>query len=94
MRMKPHFVLSMLLIFMFGISHVQWELKDFPVLKGPYLGQVPPAITPELFNTGIIDNKVPMFSIQATKPNYCCAHSRAGNTHSFNGEYKLNIKLL
>lgn len=28
--------------------------KDFPVLKGPYLGQKPPGMTPELFAPGIV----------------------------------------
>jgi len=28
--------------------------NDFPVLKGPYLGQKPPGITPEVFAPGII----------------------------------------
>ena len=28
--------------------------KDFPVLKGPYLGQKPPGMTPEIFASGII----------------------------------------
>ena len=30
--------------------------SDFPVLKGPYLGQKPPGMTPELFAPGIISN--------------------------------------
>lgn len=42
MKTKLHFILSMLLIFMFAISHAQEELDDFPILKGPYLGQKPP----------------------------------------------------
>ena len=32
---------------------------DFPVLKGPYLGQEPPGLTPEVFATGIISTKAP-----------------------------------
>ena len=28
--------------------------KDFPILKGPYLGQKPPGTTPELFAPGIV----------------------------------------
>lgn len=30
--------------------------SDFPILKGPYLGQKPPGIIPELFAQGIISN--------------------------------------
>ena len=31
---------------------------DFPVKKGPYLGQKPPGITPELFVPGIITTDI------------------------------------
>ena len=31
--------------------------SDFPVLKGPYLGQKPPGMTPEIFAPGIISTK-------------------------------------
>jgi len=30
---------------------------DFPVLKGPYLGQEPPGMTPEIFAPGIVSTK-------------------------------------
>jgi len=30
------------------------DKSDFPVLKGPYLGQKPPGITPEIFALGIV----------------------------------------
>lgn len=56
MKMKPHFILSMLLIFTFGFSHAQNTSKDFPILKGPYLGQKLPGITPEVFASGILSN--------------------------------------
>ena len=43
-------------IFLFSIlvfsSYAQQD--DFPVLKGPYLGQKPPGLTPQLFAPGII----------------------------------------
>jgi hypothetical protein len=32
------------------------QLDKFPVLKGPYLGQKPPGMTPELFMPGVISN--------------------------------------
>lgn len=45
--------LGMLLSLIYAISsHAQHN--DFPVLKGPYLGQKPPGKTPELFAPGII----------------------------------------
>jgi Tol biopolymer transport system component len=42
-------LLSILFVF---ISHAQQD--DFPVLKGPYLGQKPPGIIPEIFAPGIV----------------------------------------
>lgn len=36
------------------ISYAQQD--DFPVLKGPYLGQKPPGMTPEIFAPGIISS--------------------------------------
>jgi len=49
--MKPIIVMSILSIFMFGISHAQEKSDDFLVLKGPYLGQTPPGTTPEILNS-------------------------------------------
>jgi len=31
--------------------------EDFPVLKGPYLGQKPPGMKPEVFAPGIVSTK-------------------------------------
>jgi Tol biopolymer transport system component len=36
------------------LAFIHRESDDFPVLKGPYLGQKPPGLTPELFAPGII----------------------------------------
>ena len=33
------------------------QQDDFPVLKGPYLGQKPPGMTPEIFAPGIISTE-------------------------------------
>jgi hypothetical protein len=38
----------------FGSSHAQQVESDFPILKGPYLGQKPPGMTPEMFAPGIV----------------------------------------
>ena len=51
---KTTFILLMLFILSIGISQAQEKSKDFPILKGPYLGQKPPGKTPELFAPGII----------------------------------------
>ena len=37
-----------------GIAYAQKEVTKFPTLKGPYLGQKPPGMTPEIFAPGII----------------------------------------
>ncbi|MCE7995205.1 MAG: hypothetical protein HEP71_24720 [Roseivirga sp.] len=44
---------------MTGVHSVTWlsnltEDGEFPVLKGPYLGQKPPGLTPEIFAPGIV----------------------------------------
>jgi len=47
------FWLCALMIFIAGCA----QQEDFPVLKGPYLGQKPPGMTPELFAPGIVSSK-------------------------------------
>ena len=37
------------LILFTGSFGAQEKTADFPVLKGPYLGQKPPGMTPEIF---------------------------------------------
>lgn len=49
--MRPVFIFSLC------ISQAQEKPNDFPVLKGPYLGQKPPGMTPEIFAPGIISMK-------------------------------------
>ncbi len=41
----------------FGATHLLAVENEWPVLKGPYLGQKPPGITPEIFAPGIICTK-------------------------------------
>ncbi len=50
------------------------EKPDFPVLKGPYLGQKPPGVTPEVFAPGII-------STDANEG--CCCFSKDGQLFLF-----------
>ena len=47
-------IISVILVITINIIAQQ---KDFPVLKGPYLGQKPPGKTPQLFAAGIISVK-------------------------------------
>jgi hypothetical protein len=52
MKNKMYYLGSLfILIFLIGNCS---EKKDFPVLKGPYLGQKPPGMTPELFAPGLL----------------------------------------
>lgn len=53
--MMKNVIIILLLVFIFciGISQTQNKSDDFPVLKGPYLGQKPPGKIPELFAPGI-----------------------------------------
>ena len=39
------------------------QKDDFPILKGPYLGQKPPGMTPEIFAPGIISTAFDEFKI-------------------------------
>ncbi|UCE40251.1 MAG: ankyrin repeat domain-containing protein [Candidatus Aminicenantes bacterium] len=52
MKLKTIFVGFLMLILLTFSSYAQ--LNDFPVLKGPYLGQKPPGKTPEIFAPGIV----------------------------------------
>ena len=47
----------MLLVIFMGISCAQDKTHDFPILKGPYLGQKPPGETPEVFAPGIVSTE-------------------------------------
>lgn len=39
-------------------SSIDAQEKEFPVLRGPYLGQKPPELNPELFAPGIVSNGI------------------------------------
>ena len=58
-KMKRQFIFTLFLIFLLiciKTQNVESKQADFPVLKGPYLGQEPPGDLPELFMPGIISN--------------------------------------
>jgi len=50
--MKKRILIFMLLFFIFQI-YIHSK-NDFPLLKGPYLGQKPPGMIPKVFATGIV----------------------------------------
>jgi len=58
MKIKETLCLLMLFIVSTGISQAQEQFNDFPVLKGPYLGQKPPGMTPELFAPDVFNTEV------------------------------------
>lgn len=60
MHLKFRIMLVIFSLTFFTICHAKINTKDqldFPVLKGPYLGQKPPGMTPEIFAPGIISTE-------------------------------------
>ena len=57
MNKKAIFILLILFIFFIGIFRAQEKSNDFPVLKGPYLGQTEPGMKPEIFAPGIVSTE-------------------------------------
>ncbi|UCE22070.1 MAG: PD40 domain-containing protein [Candidatus Aminicenantes bacterium] len=51
---KFEYLLLAVIILMIGTVGAQKRTSDFPILTGPYLGQKPPGMTPEIFAPGII----------------------------------------
>jgi len=47
-------IISFIVIYFFIFWGGFVQRSDFPILKGPYLGQKPPGMTPEIFAPGII----------------------------------------
>jgi hypothetical protein len=66
--MKKLFLISCLMVLVITINAQQ---TDFPKLTGPYLGQKPPGMTPEIFAPGIILDEMDFHS--------CPAFSKDGN---------------
>ena len=52
MKKRASFIVVGLLSLLFFKGYPQQG--DFPTLKGPYLGQKPPGMTPEIFAPGVI----------------------------------------
>ena len=53
-KMKFKICILGILLFNFLVLQMSAQKNDFPVLKGPYLGQEPPGKNPELFLPGLI----------------------------------------
>ena len=56
-KMKTTFKLIAFLLFVSNITVGQQTTTDFSKLKGPYLGQTPPGLIPELFAPGYISTR-------------------------------------
>ena len=54
MNLKTLFIFLIVIVLMIGILFAQEKELEFPVVKGPYLGQKPPGMVPEIFAPGII----------------------------------------
>ncbi len=60
MRIKVLILLSICIVGKSGFSHEKTKSSsDFPILKGQYLGQTPPGMTPEIFAPGIVSTGLP-----------------------------------
>lgn len=57
--MNRRLIVVLLLPFILILIAGKTKYDDFPILKGPYLGQKPPGVTPEVFAPGIISTKAP-----------------------------------
>jgi len=60
-------VITLFSLFITNFLETQHEIEYFPILEGPYLGQTPPEMTPEVFAPGIIttnqhDDGSPVFT--------------------------------
>ncbi len=55
--MRKQIEYFLLIFFILSIFHNLSAKEDWPVLKGPYLGQKPPGMIPEIFAPGIISTK-------------------------------------
>jgi len=53
---KPKAIYVGILFSLVIVSNSSAQQDEFPVLKGPYLGQKPPRMTPELYMPGVISN--------------------------------------
>jgi len=58
MKTLKSILLIAALIFESTITYCQTNQKDFPELKGPYLGQTPPKSTPKVFASGIVSTSM------------------------------------
>ena len=66
--MKTKTIFVGMFSFMIFVCNSYAQQNDFAVLKGPYLGQKPPGIIPELFSPGVISSDINEHSPAAFSP--------------------------
>ncbi len=66
--MKPKATCVGILLSIMFVSCINAQQGDFPVLKGPYLGQKPPGMTPEIFAPGIVSHQRSVHSATIFSP--------------------------
>jgi hypothetical protein len=59
--MKQKATITGVMILLVIILSNSTQQTDFPVLKGPYLGQKPPGMKPEVFAPGMYSNRCLIF---------------------------------
>jgi hypothetical protein len=78
--MKPKAIYFGILFSIISISFINAQQNDFPILKGPYLGQEPPRMTPEIFAPGIVSvDKYSEFVCVFTPDGQECIFDRYGD---------------
>ena len=55
--MKRTYISGVILLAVMTMASQSYSYDEFPVLKGPYLGQKPPGLTPEPFAPGVVSTK-------------------------------------
>jgi hypothetical protein len=65
---KPFLIFCILFVFSLGIPCSRDRSENFSVLRGPYLGQKPPGMTPEVFAPGIISKRLSVHSAALFSP--------------------------
>jgi dipeptidyl aminopeptidase/acylaminoacyl peptidase len=56
--MNPKPILALVVVFcLLSVTASTEEAVSFPIVKGPYLGQKPPGMTPEIFAPGIVSTE-------------------------------------
>ena len=83
--MKTLLLATTAMLLQISTIHCQADQREFPVLSGPYLGQKPPEMTPEVFAPGIVSTGLYTRDIAMTNRGdeiYFCV-SDAGTTAVF-----------